>query len=50
MALISIVLFSFEFWVNNVQTLRSDTFPTGFVGSIAGLAGTTAGIGAMLFI
>lgn len=48
MALISIVLFSFQFWVNNVQTLPSDTFPTGYVGSVAGMAGTAAGIGAML--
>lgn len=48
LGLISIVLFSFQFWVNNVQTLPSDIFPTGFVGSIAGLAGTTASFGAML--
>ncbi|MGH9401313.1 MAG: MFS transporter [Terriglobia bacterium] len=47
--LISIVLFSFQFWVNNVQTLPSDLFPTRFVGSIAGFAGTAAGIGAMIF-
>jgi MFS transporter, ACS family, aldohexuronate transporter len=32
----------------NVQTLPSDTFPTGYVRSIAGMAGTAAGIGAML--
>jgi MFS transporter, ACS family, hexuronate transporter len=49
LSLISIVLFSFQFWVNNVQTLPSDLFPTGSVGSLAGLAGTTAGFGAMLF-
>jgi MFS transporter, ACS family, aldohexuronate transporter len=49
MTLISVVLFSFQFWVNNVQTLPSDIFPTGYVGSIAGMAGTSAGIGAMLF-
>lgn len=47
-AWISIVLFSFQFWVNNVQTLPSDLFPTSFVGSIAGLSGTSAGIGAVL--
>ncbi|MGH9396469.1 MAG: MFS transporter [Terriglobia bacterium] len=46
---ISIVLFSFQFWVNNVQTLPSDLFPTRFVGSVAGLAGTAAGLGAILF-
>ncbi len=48
MAWISVVLFSFQFWVNNVQTLPSDIFPTSYVGSIAGLAGTSAGIGAVL--
>lgn len=47
--LISAVLFSFQFWVNNVQTLPSDLFPTSFVGSIAGLAGAAAGIGAIIF-
>lgn len=47
-AWISVVLFSFQFWVNNVQTLPSDLFPTSFVGSIAGLSGTSAGIGAVL--
>lgn len=46
---ISVVLFSFQFWVNNVQTLPSDLFPTRYVGSIAGMAGTAAGIGAVLF-
>ncbi len=29
--LITIVLFSFQFWVNNVQTLPSDIFPTSYV-------------------
>ncbi len=49
-ALISIVLFAFQFWVNNVQTLTSDLFPNELVASISGLAGTGAGLGAMLFI
>jgi MFS transporter, ACS family, hexuronate transporter len=49
MALITLVLFSFQFWVNNVQTLPSDIFPTGFVGSIAGMAGTAGSFGAILF-
>ena len=48
-ALISIVLFAFQFWVNNVQTLTSDFFPNELVASISGLAGTGAGIGAMIF-
>jgi ACS family hexuronate transporter-like MFS transporter len=49
MALISIVLFAFQFWVNNVQTLPSDLFSPNLVASISGLAGTGAGVGAMIF-
>jgi ACS family hexuronate transporter-like MFS transporter len=48
-ALISVMLFAFQFWVNNVQTLTSDFFPNEQVASISGLAGTSAGIGAMVF-
>lgn len=48
-ALISVTLFAFQFWVNNVQTLASDFFPTETVASVSGLAGTGAGIGAMIF-
>jgi len=48
--LISVVLFAFQFWVNNVQTLTSDLFPNDLVASISGLAGTGAGVGAMIFI
>ncbi len=49
-ALISVVLFAFQFWVNNVQTLASDFFPNELVASISGLAGTGAGLGAMIFM
>ncbi len=45
----SVTLFGFQFWVGNVQTLPSDYFPVGAVGSIAGFAGTAAGLGAVLF-
>ena len=45
----SITLFGFQFWVGNVQTLPSDYLPVGAVGSIAGFAGTAAGIGAVIF-
>lgn len=48
-ALISLSLFAFQFWVNNVQTLPSDFFPNEAVASVSGLAGTGAGIGAMIF-
>ena len=46
---LSVTLFGFQFWVGNVQTLASDFFPVGAVGSIAGFAGTAAGLGAMIF-
>nr|MBP7376162.1 hypothetical protein [Pyrinomonadaceae bacterium] len=48
--LIGVVLFGFQVWINNVQTLPSDFFPTSAVGSVAGLGGTGAGIGSMIFI
>lgn len=50
LALIGVVLFGFQVWINNVQTLPSDFFPTSAVGSVAGLGGTGAGIGSMIFI
>lgn len=50
LALIGVVLFGFQVWINNVQTLPSDFFPTKAVGSVAGLGGTGAGIGSMIFI
>jgi len=49
LALIGVVLFGFQAWINNVQTLPSDFFPTSAVGSVAGLGGTGAGIGSMIF-
>ena len=50
LALIGVVLFGFQVWINNVQTLPSDLFPDRAVGSVAGLGGTGAGIGSMIFI
>jgi ACS family hexuronate transporter-like MFS transporter len=50
LALIGIVLFGFQVWINNVQTLPSDFFHSKAVGSVAGLGGTGAGIGSMIFI
>ncbi|MGH9882934.1 MAG: MFS transporter, partial [Pyrinomonadaceae bacterium] len=49
LALIGLVLFGFQVWINNVQTLPSDFFSDRSVGSVAGLGGTGAGLGAMLF-
>ena len=50
LALIGVVLFGFQAWINNVQTLPSDFFARNAVGSVAGLGGTGAGIGSMIFI
>ena len=50
LALIGIVLFGFQVWINNVQTLPSDFFPDKAVASVAGLGGTGAGIGSMIFV
>lgn len=50
LALIGVVLFGFQVWINNVQTLPSDFYSAKAVGSVAGLGGTGAGIGSMIFI
>ena len=49
LALIGVVLFGFQVWINNVQTLPSDFFSSKAVGSVAGLGGMGAGIGSMIF-
>ncbi len=46
---IGVVLFGFQAWINNVQTLPSDYFAENAVGSVAGMGGMGAGIGAILF-
>ena len=50
LALIGVVLFGFQVWINNVQTMPSDFFSANAVASVAGLGGTGAGIGSMIFI
>lgn len=50
LALIGVVLFGFQVWINNVQTLPSDFFPSRAVASVAGLGGVGAGIGSMIFV
>lgn len=47
--MISLVLFGFQVWINNVQTLPSDLFPKSAVGTVAGLGGMGAGIGSIIF-
>jgi ACS family hexuronate transporter-like MFS transporter len=50
LVLIAIVLFGFQSWISNVQTLPSDYFPEVSVGSVMGLGGVGAGIGAMVLL
>jgi len=49
LAFIAVVLFGFQSWINNVQTLPSDFFPANAVASVAGLGGVGAGVGAIVF-
>ena len=42
------VLFGFQSWINNVQTLPSDYFPESAVGAVTGMGGVGAGLGAIL--
>jgi ACS family hexuronate transporter-like MFS transporter len=49
LAYISIVLFGFQMWISNVQTLPSDFFANAEVGSVAGMGGTAAGISSFIF-
>jgi ACS family hexuronate transporter-like MFS transporter len=49
LALMCVVLFAFQVWINNVQTLPSDFFARASVASVAGLGGVGAGIGSMIF-
>jgi ACS family hexuronate transporter-like MFS transporter len=46
---IGVVMFGFQAWINNVQTLPSDFFPENAVASVAGLGGVGAGAGAILY-
>jgi MFS transporter, ACS family, aldohexuronate transporter len=50
LALIGVVLFGFQFWINNVQTLPADFFSDRIVASVAGLGGVGAGVGSMIFV
>ena len=50
LAFIGVVLFGFQMWISNVQTLPSDFFDDSAVGSVAGLGGSGATIGSMILI
>jgi ACS family hexuronate transporter-like MFS transporter len=49
LVLMGIVLFGFQVWVNNLQTLPSDFFPRSAVASVFGLGGTAAALATVLF-
>ena len=49
LAWMSVVLFGFQVWVNNLQTLPSDFFPNTAVGSVFGLGGAAAALASILF-
>ncbi|HKC65551.1 MAG TPA: MFS transporter [Pyrinomonadaceae bacterium] len=49
LALICVVTFAFQVWINNLQVLPSDYFPDKAVASVAGLGGTGAGISSLIF-
>lgn len=49
LACMGIVLFGFQVWINNVQTLPSDFFPQSAVASVAGLGGTAAAAASILY-
>ena len=49
LVLMGVVLFGFQVWINNLQTLPSDFFPKSAVGSVFGLGGTSAAIASVLY-
>ncbi len=49
LAWMAVVLFGFQVWINNLQTLPSDFFPTTAVGSVFGLGGAAAAVASVLF-
>jgi len=49
LVLMGVVLFGFQVWVNNLQTLPSDFFPRTAVASVFGLGGTSAAIASVLY-
>lgn len=49
LACITVVLFGFQMWISNVQTLPSDYFPQASVGTVAGMGGTAAGVASLIF-
>lgn len=49
LVLMGVVLFGFQVWVNNLQTLPSDFFPRSAVASVFGLGGTSAAVATVMY-
>jgi ACS family hexuronate transporter-like MFS transporter len=49
LAWMAVVLFGFQVWINNLQTLPSDFFPSAAVGSVFGLGGAAAALASIVF-
>jgi ACS family hexuronate transporter-like MFS transporter len=49
LTMIAVVLFGFQMWISNVQTLPSDYFANASIGTVAGLGGMAAGISSLFF-
>jgi len=49
LVLMGVVLFGFQVWVNNLQTLPSDFFPKSAVASVFGLGGASAAVASVLY-
>jgi ACS family hexuronate transporter-like MFS transporter len=49
LVLMGVVLFGFQVWVNNLQTLPSDFCPKSAVASVFGLGGTAAAVASVLY-
>jgi ACS family hexuronate transporter-like MFS transporter len=49
LAWMAVVLFGFQVWINNLQTLPSDFFPGSAVGSVFGLGGLAAATASVFF-
>jgi ACS family hexuronate transporter-like MFS transporter len=48
LGIISLVLFAYQFWINNVQAVATDAFPRHAVGAVFGLGGSAAGLSSLL--
>lgn len=45
----AVVLFGFQVWMNNLQTLPGDFFPSSAVGSVFGMGGAAAALASVMF-